>query len=181
MSLIIDIVPLDVYELNEIIYQNQFFAWSMSYYYDLGKKLLTIVLISQGDRSLNSISLEYIHDYKWFLINWQILPFSYFLNIGLQDLFNELGGFFLIAVVYLTITQRQFFWKLESRDAFSGLTDVNQLHQQKVPMKRYSKLGSYSTFVGTALDRNCFSIFLSQCRLPNSYVLCRHLIQVNDK
>ena len=48
MSLIIDIVPLDAYELNEIIYQNQVFAWSISYYYDLGKKLLTIVLILQG-------------------------------------------------------------------------------------------------------------------------------------
>ena len=52
---------------------------------------------------------------------------------------------------------------------------------QKVPLKRYSKHGSYSTFVGTALDRNCFSIFLNQCRPPNMYVLCRRLIQVNDK
>ena len=111
----------------------------------------------------------------------EIFPFNYFLNVGVQDLFSELAAFFLIAAVCFIITQREFFWKLELREAFSGLPAVNQLHWQKVPLKRYSKPGSYSTFVRSALDRNCFSIFLSQCCPRSTYVLYTGLIQVNDK
>ena len=79
------------------------------------------------------------------------------------------------------ITYCEFFLKFESREAFSGLLAVSQSHWQKVPLRRCSRRGSYSRFVRTALDKNWFIIFLSQCFPPNRYLLCRRLNQVNDK